>query len=365
MSGNSEVLRLILDSQKLVDAGMKLEGNIMGSATQSGKVEMLKLVLERAGFPTDDNVDTEGKKWKGERLTEEQRASIEKNLCRSTSGASLDSLRLLLSYLIQPNEDRSFQYYLIKDNADIIGIFNATEDAMPKDSPEVFELVWESFLSPPSSILDADPKAKVLQQEWLHRRLISAAHDGALKTAALIIEKYKANPNHISIKYHYTPVFLTAALGHVELLRYLWQDSWATRLSAVIGDLTQPRLGLSDDTWKMLGDAVDVVIHNGALVHWVKQYRHLERSNVLSTIDALRLCNQGKPKLFSFISSTSVLDTDHYINLSQEQTSTGQGAVMEADDMMGSRSGLGTGYGQSKWVSSLHRPLSALSDNPY
>ena len=137
----------------------------------------------------------------------------------------------------------------------------------------------------------------------------------------------------------------------------VWHDSWASRLTAVIGDLTQPRLGLDDDTWNRLGDVVDVVIHNGALVHWVKQYKHLERSNVLSTIDALRLCNQGKPKLFSFISSTSVLDTDHYIHLSDKQTSTGRGAVMEADDMMGSRTGLGTGYGQSKWVSSLHRLL--------
>ncbi|KAK4079932.1 hypothetical protein Trihar35433_1037 [Trichoderma harzianum] len=131
----------------------------------------------------------------------------------------------------------------------------------------------------------------------------------------------------------------------------VWQDSWATRLSAVIGDLAQPRLGVDDDTWKMLGDTVDVVIHNGALVHWVKQYKHLERSNVLSTIDALRLCNQGKPKLFSFVSSTSVLDTDHYIDLSHEQTKSGQGAVMEADDLKGSSTGLGTGYGQTKWVS--------------
>ncbi|KAJ4860461.1 AMP-binding enzyme domain-containing protein [Trichoderma breve] len=112
-----------------------------------------------------------------------------------------------------------------------------------------------------------------------------------------------------------------------------------------------PRLGVDDDTWKMLGDTVDVVIHNGALVHWVKQYKHLERSNVLSTIDALRLCNQGKPKLFSFVSSTSVLDTDHYIDLSHEQTKSGQGAVMEADDLKGSSTGLGTGYGQTKWVS--------------
>lgn len=133
----------------------------------------------------------------------------------------------------------------------------------------------------------------------------------------------------------------------------VWQDSWASRLNAVIGDLAQPRLGLDDKSWDFVKDAVDVVIHNGALVHWVKPYKHLERSNVLSTIDALRLCNEGKPKLFSFISSTSVLDTDHYIDLSHEQTSTGQGAVMEADDMMGSRIGLGTGYGQTKWVSSL------------
>lgn len=137
----------------------------------------------------------------------------------------------------------------------------------------------------------------------------------------------------------------------------VWQDAWAPRLSAVIGDLAQPRLGLDDETWKTLSETVDVVIHNGALVHWVKQYKHLERSNVLSTIDALRLCNQGKPKLFSFVSSTSVLDTDYYIKLSQEQTSTGRGAVMEADDLSGSRTGLGTGYGQTKWVSSLLLPF--------
>ncbi|KAI0199288.1 non-ribosomal peptide synthetase [Astrocystis sublimbata] len=131
----------------------------------------------------------------------------------------------------------------------------------------------------------------------------------------------------------------------------VWEDSWSTKLSAVIGDLSQPRLGLDEKTWTEVGAAADVVVHNGALVHWVKQYKDLERSNVQSTLEALALCNEGKPKLFSFISSTSVLDTDHYINLSHEQTATGQGAVMEADSMSGSRFGLGTGYGQSKWVS--------------
>ena len=74
-------------------------------------------------------------------------------------------------------------------------------------------------------------------------------------------------------------------------------------------------------------------------------------SNVHSTIDAMKLCNEGKPKIFAFISSTSVLDTDHYVKLSDQQVSTGEGSISEDDDMQGSRTSLGTGYGQTKWVS--------------
>lgn len=73
----------------------------------------------------------------------------------------------------------------------------------------------------------------------------------------------------------------------------------------------------------------------------------LKPANVLSTIAAMSLCrNPSKPKFFCFISSTSVLDTDHYIQLCSAGT-----PVAESDDLEGSRKGLGTGYGQSKWVS--------------
>ncbi|KAI1334578.1 alpha-aminoadipate reductase [Xylariaceae sp. FL0016] len=131
----------------------------------------------------------------------------------------------------------------------------------------------------------------------------------------------------------------------------LWQDSWADRITCVLGDLSKPRLGLDDASWKQIADTADVFVHNGAYVHWIASYEQMMRSNVLSTIDALKLCNEGKPKLFSFVSSTSTLDTDHYVNLSDKETATGRGAVLEADDMQGSRVGLGTGYGQTKWVS--------------
>lgn len=131
----------------------------------------------------------------------------------------------------------------------------------------------------------------------------------------------------------------------------VWNDKWTSKLSCVVGDLAQPQLGIDDQTWKSLSQEVDVVIHNGASVHWVKRYQEMAAPNVHSTLEALKLCNTGKPKLFSFVSSTAVLDTDHYIKLSEESTRDGQGSIMEEDDMQGSRTGLGTGYGQTKWVS--------------
>lgn len=131
----------------------------------------------------------------------------------------------------------------------------------------------------------------------------------------------------------------------------VWNEAWTSRLSCVVGDLAQPQLGIDDQTWKSLSQEVDVIIHNGASVHWVKRYADMVAPNVLSTIEAMKICNVGRPKLFSFVSSTAVLDTDHYFNLSEQSTRTGQGSIMEDDDMQGSRTGLGTGYGQTKWVS--------------
>ncbi|KAM0073628.1 large subunit of alpha-aminoadipate reductase [Fusarium odoratissimum] len=129
------------------------------------------------------------------------------------------------------------------------------------------------------------------------------------------------------------------------------KECLAERISCVIGDLSKPRLGLDDASWKHVADTADAFIHNAAYVHWIARYEQMMGPNVLSTIDAMKLCNEGKPKLFPFVSSTSTLDTDYYINLSGAQTATGRGAVLEYDDLLPNRTGLGTGYGQTKWVS--------------
>ncbi|GJN86343.1 L-aminoadipate-semialdehyde dehydrogenase large subunit [Purpureocillium lilacinum] len=127
----------------------------------------------------------------------------------------------------------------------------------------------------------------------------------------------------------------------------LWKPSWVadSRIEAVVGDISKQDLGLSSEAWERLTREVDVIIHNGAQVNWMLPYSSLRAANVLSTLACVGLCATGKPKRLAFVSSTSTLDSAHYVDLSR------QSPILEADDLEGSRKGLGTGYGQSKWAS--------------
>ncbi len=131
----------------------------------------------------------------------------------------------------------------------------------------------------------------------------------------------------------------------------IWSSTWSDRIECVVGNLGDPKLGLEPKTWDRLCNEVDVVIHNGAWVHWVWPYANLKPANVQGTIDVIGFCAAGKPKQLAFVSSTSVLDTEHYVELSDKILRAGGKGLSEADDLEGSSKGLETGYGQSKWVS--------------
>ncbi|PPQ87686.1 hypothetical protein CVT25_011453 [Psilocybe cyanescens] len=137
--------------------------------------------------------------------------------------------------------------------------------------------------------------------------------------------------------------------------RNVWSDSWVSsgRLEVVTGDLGLDNFGLSQETWNKVADEADAVLHNGALVHWVFPYEKLRSPNVLGTLTAINLASTGKPKVFVFVSSTSAIDTDHYVQLSESlaRGSSNSNGVPESDDLEGAKSSLKTGYGQSKWVS--------------
>jgi L-aminoadipate-semialdehyde dehydrogenase len=83
----------------------------------------------------------------------------------------------------------------------------------------------------------------------------------------------------------------------------------------------------------------------------VYPYERLRSANVLGTLKAIELACLGRPKQFVFVSSTSAIDTEYYVRLSESLLQEGRDGVSEDDTLEGSRTGLKTGYGQSKWVS--------------
>jgi L-aminoadipate-semialdehyde dehydrogenase len=134
--------------------------------------------------------------------------------------------------------------------------------------------------------------------------------------------------------------------------RGVWSEDWVSsgKVEAVVGDLADERFGLDEPTWNRIAAEADSVLHNGAVVHWVYPYAKLRAANVISTLTALKLCATTKPKQFSFISSTSVLDAEGFVRKSDESVAAGGYGVLESDDLEDGRTALGTGYGQSKWV---------------
>ncbi|RKP35182.1 male sterility protein-domain-containing protein, partial [Dimargaris cristalligena] len=153
----------------------------------------------------------------------------------------------------------------------------------------------------------------------------------------------------------------------------LWQTQWdittsetstypdckigygSQRVRVVVGDLAQPRLGISLAEWQSLARGVDAIIHNGALVYWMYPYSKFRSSNVLGTLATIELATSDHVKPLHFVSSISVFNSSHYIQLTRPedivlaQAKIGTG-VLESDDLEGSRYDLPSGYDQSKWV---------------
>ncbi|GCB24116.1 nonribosomal peptide synthetase 12 [Aspergillus awamori] len=82
-----------------------------------------------------------------------------------------------------------------------------------------------------------------------------------------------------------------------------WTDHYAEKLEVWRGDLALPKLGLDPTRWETLtcGKAVDVIIHNGATVHWTKSYDALEAANVGSSIELLLVALRCPAMRFVYI----------------------------------------------------------------
>ncbi|BAY50145.1 amino acid adenylation domain protein (plasmid) [Scytonema sp. HK-05] len=120
----------------------------------------------------------------------------------------------------------------------------------------------------------------------------------------------------------------------------LWNECFSSRIISVLGDLSQPLFGLSNQEFQLLASTIDVIYHNGALVNFVDPYPKLKAANVLGTQEALRLASQIKVKPVHYISSIAVFPWEE--DFSKDH-------VFRENDSL-DRGLLAGGYEQTKWV---------------
>jgi len=119
-------------------------------------------------------------------------------------------------------------------------------------------------------------------------------------------------------------------------------EGFHDRVRAVIGDLGKPLLGLSYDSFDLLGTRLDGIYHCGAQVNWAYPYRSLKEGNVQATEEVVRLAAHMKRKPIHHVSTIGVFP------LGQPQL----GLFRERDGLVVPERSewLGTGYNQSKWA---------------
>jgi thioester reductase-like protein len=112
------------------------------------------------------------------------------------------------------------------------------------------------------------------------------------------------------------------------------------RVIPLCGDLSKPKLGLSETTFDELSLTIDAIIHNGALTNLIQPYYALRQANVFGTKEIIKLACLNKVKPICYISTLSIFgEADSGINNSfceNEFPDVGPWLTM--------------GYAQSKWV---------------
>lgn len=121
--------------------------------------------------------------------------------------------------------------------------------------------------------------------------------------------------------------------------RGLWQDAWAGRLTGLAAALDRPGLGLSRDRFEQAAEA-DAVVHAGALVNFLYDYRAHRGANVLGTAELLRLAQHGRPVPLHHVSTLGVLDREAALHPDLLAEEVDPERVRPPE----------TGYSRSKWV---------------
>jgi thioester reductase-like protein len=119
----------------------------------------------------------------------------------------------------------------------------------------------------------------------------------------------------------------------------IWQEEFSSRIIPIVGDLSQPLLGIGSEQFQILAANIDTIYHSAALLNYVFPYSALKAANVLGTQEVLRLACQIKVKPVHYVSSVAVFESTAYA-----------GKVVKEQDEFNHWEGIYLGYSQTKWV---------------
>ncbi|KAL1857569.1 hypothetical protein VTK73DRAFT_8041 [Phialemonium thermophilum] len=120
-------------------------------------------------------------------------------------------------------------------------------------------------------------------------------------------------------------------------------SSQLSRIIPVVGDLSQPYLGLDDRSYSELARSISVIFHLGAQVNYNQPYSTHRPANVVGTFNILKLATSCRLKPVHYSSSIAAFGPTDML---------GKKVVCERDDIDEYIATIPyeTGYGQSQWV---------------
>ena len=116
------------------------------------------------------------------------------------------------------------------------------------------------------------------------------------------------------------------------------RTAFEERVEVMCGDLEAPRFGLAPGMWERLREEIATIYHNGAIVNYLLDYKHMRGANVEGTSTILDLAMTGRRKVFNHISTTFIFGW------------ATKDVLYETDRNEG-MDHLDFGYSQSKWAS--------------
>ncbi|KNY26420.1 thioester reductase domain-containing protein [Pseudobacteroides cellulosolvens] len=123
--------------------------------------------------------------------------------------------------------------------------------------------------------------------------------------------------------------------------KYLtWDKAYDSRIIPVLGDLSMPLLGLSEEQFDNLSATIHAIYHSGAMVNFLYTYSHHRSANVLGTHEILKLAVRYRIKPVHYISTLYTF----FYNTYKEKT------LIREQEIFTRNENYGPGYAQSKLV---------------